>query len=89
MALGAQRSDILRMVAAQSSRAVLAGLVLGAGTAILAARWVTDLLYETSPRDPLVYAGAVLVLGAAGLVASVVPARRSTAIEPAQAMRAE
>jgi predicted permease len=89
MALGAQRGDVLRMVAAQSSRAVLAGLVLGGVTAIVASRWVTDLLYETSPRDPLVYAGAAVVLGLAGLLASVVPARRSTAVEPAQAMRAE
>jgi ABC-type antimicrobial peptide transport system permease subunit len=47
------------------------------------------MLYETSPRDPAVYAFAALVLGLAGLIASIVPARRSTAVEPARAMRAD
>jgi ABC-type antimicrobial peptide transport system permease subunit len=47
------------------------------------------MLYETSPRDPFVYGAAALVLAIAGFVASIVPARRSTAVDPAQAMRAE
>jgi predicted permease len=89
MALGAQRNDIVRMVAWQTSRAVVAGLVVGALAAALASRWLADLLYEISPRDPLVYGGAAVALAVAALIASVVPARRSTAVDPALALRAE
>jgi ABC-type antimicrobial peptide transport system permease subunit len=66
-----------------------AGLVLGAVAAALASRWMADMLYETSPRDPVVYIGAAAVLTVAALVASVVPARRSAAVDPALALRAE
>ncbi len=89
MALGATRSDVVRLVALQSSRAVVAGLVLGGGAALVASRWITDMLYETSAHDPVVYGGAALVLAAAAVVASIVPARRSTAVDPAQAIRTE
>lgn len=89
MALGAQRSHVVRLVALQSSRAIVAGLVLGGAVALVASRWLTGLLYETSARDPMVYGGAALVLAAAGLIASVIPARRSTAVDPVQAIRAE
>ena len=89
MALGAQRSHVVRLVALQSSRAVAAGLLLGAAGALIASRWIGDLLYETSPREPMVYAGAALVLALASVVASVVPVRRSTAVDPAQTIRAE
>ena len=89
MALGAQRSDVVRLVALQSSRAVIAGLALGGAVALVTSRWLTDLLYETSARDPVVYGGAAVVLALAAIVASVVPARRSTAVDPAQAIRAE
>jgi putative ABC transport system permease protein len=89
MALGAQSADVLRLVAAQSSRAIIAGLVFGGVVALVASRFIEDMLYETSPRDPLVYVTAAVVLALASLVASVVPARRSTAVDPAQAMRAD
>lgn len=89
MALGAQRSDVIRLVAWQSSRAIAIGLVLGVLAAAFASRWVAEMLYETSPRDPVVYAGAAAVLALAAFVASVVPARRSAAVDPALALRAE
>jgi putative ABC transport system permease protein len=89
MALGAQRGDVVRLVAGQSSRAVIAGVLLGGVASLVASRWVADMLYETSPRDPIVYGAAALVLALAAVVASVVPARRSTAVDPAQAMRTE
>jgi len=89
MALGAQRSDVVRLVALQSSRAVVAGLMLGGVAALVASRWITDMLYQTSPRDPAVYSIAALVLTLAAAVASIVPARRSTAVDPIQAIRTE
>jgi putative ABC transport system permease protein len=89
MALGAQRSDVVRLVALQSSRAVVAGLVLGVAGAFVASRWIAELLYETSPHDPAVYGAAALVLALAAIVASIVPVRRSTAVDPAQTIRTE
>ena len=89
MALGAERSDIVRLVALQSSRAVVAGLVIGSVVALVASRWISDMLYQTSPHDPFVYGGAALALALAAGVASIVPARRSTAVDPAQAIRTE
>ncbi len=89
MALGAQRSDVVRLVALQSSRAVVAGLLLGVAGAFVASRWIADLLYETSPHEPVVYGAAALVLALAAIVASIVPVRRSTAVDPAQTIRTE
>ncbi len=89
MALGAQRRDVIRLVAAQSSKAVVIGLLIALPITLLASRWITDMLYETSPRDPVIYAGAALVLALATLVATIVPARRSSAVDPAQAIRAD
>jgi predicted permease len=89
MALGAQRSDVVRLVAAQSARAIGAGVIVGGVVSLIGSRWIADMLYETSPRDPIVYGIAAAVLAVAAVVASVVPARRSAAVDPAQAMRAE
>jgi predicted permease len=89
MALGAQRSDVVRLVAIQSSRAVVAGVVLGSVVAFIAAGRITDMLYETSPYDTAVYAMAATVLTLAAVVASIVPARRSSAVDPSKAIRAE
>ena len=89
MALGARRADIVRLVGLQASRAVAAGLALGVLAAVLASRWVAAMLFDTSPRDPSVYVLAAVVLGGAALVACVVPARRSAAVDPAIALRAD
>ena len=89
MALGAQRGDVIRLVAAQSSKAILAGVLIALPIALIASRWIADMLYETSPRDPVVYIGAALVLGLATVAATIVPARRSSAVDPAGAMRSD
>jgi predicted permease len=89
MALGAQRGDVVRLVAMQSARATVAGLLLGGIVALVASRWITDMLYETSPYNPAVYGWAAAVLAIAAVVASVVPARRSTAVDPAMAIKTE
>jgi putative ABC transport system permease protein len=89
MALGAGSMDVVRLVMRQASQPVVVGIVIGGIGAFVASRWVEDLLYETSPHDPVVYAiaGAVLVLS--GLLASVAPARRSATVDPAIALRAD
>jgi putative ABC transport system permease protein len=89
MALGAKQTDIVRLVARQTFLAVGLGLVFGGLVAAFASRWIADLLYETSPRDPMVYASAALVLAVAALLASVIPAVRSASVDPALALRTD
>ena len=89
VALGAQTSDVVRLVTLQASRAIGIGIALGAGIALFASRWIADMLYETSARDPRVYVGAAAVMIIAGAVASLVAARRSASVDPAVALRTE
>ena len=63
----------------------LAGLVLG----VLASRLLAALVYEATPRDPLVLIGAVTAMALIGLVATWIPARRALGINPAQLLRQE
>jgi len=89
VALGARPRDVVGLVTWQASRAIGIGIVFGGAVAMFASRWVADMLYETSPRDPAIYLGAVAALAIAGALASVVPARRSAGVDPATALRAE
>ncbi len=89
MALGARSADVVALVMRQASRPIVIGILLGGVIAFVASRWLEEMLYETSPHDPLVYAIAGGVLIVSGLVASVVPARRSAEVDPAKALRAE
>jgi putative ABC transport system permease protein len=89
MALGAQRGDVVRLVVTQGARAIVGGLVLGGAVALFASRYVTELLYETSPRDPRIFAAAALLLAIVALVALIVPVRRSTVVDPSHSLRAD
>ena len=89
MALGAQRADVVRLLASHAARTVGIGLVVGALIALGAARWVADLLYDTSPREPLAYLVSALTLAIAAVVATLVPARRVTRVDPATALRSD
>jgi ABC-type antimicrobial peptide transport system permease subunit len=89
IALGAQSGDVVRLVAFQAARTIGIGLVVGGAVAVYASHWLTDLLYDTSPRDPAIYAVAAGLMLVAGVVAAFVPARRSAFIDPALALRAE
>ena len=88
MALGAQTSDILSIVLSSTGLNVgsglLAGLLLSVVFGKLATRWVNE-----SPRDPLVLGSVTLLLAAAALVASIVPARRAASTDPLVALRYE
>jgi predicted permease len=89
MALGARSDDVVRLVMREASRPIVVGIVVGAVCALVASRWVADLLYETSPHDPVTYGIAAGALVLSGLVASIAPARRSAAVDPATALRAD
>lgn len=87
MALGAERRQILAAVLRRELAALLPALGVGFALALLLARALRGLLYGVGPADPLsLLAGAGLLL-AAVLAAALIPARRSAAIDPAEALR--
>lgn len=89
LALGAGRFDVLRLVAGDSLRLVLAGLAVGALISAAALRLVSSLLYGVSAADPAVALAAAGALFAFAAVATLIPAWRGVRVDPALAMRAE
>src|SRR2546429_90317 len=87
MALGAGVRDVLRLVMSRGLRLIIAGVVVGAAVALLLTRLMGNLLYKVSPRDPIAFGAALIILIAVALVACFVPARRATRIDPVQALR--
>jgi predicted permease len=87
LALGASRSSVVFGVLRQSGVVVAAGLLLGLPLAILAARAADSLLWGIHSSDPGIYAAAVAVLGVIAFASTWLPARRASAIEPAEALR--
>ncbi len=89
LALGASPSRVRRLVVRQSVVPVAAGLVAGLGASLALSRYVASLLYEVAPRDLTTYVIVSAVLGASGLLAAYLPARRASRIDPMIALRAE
>lgn len=89
IALGAQRGDILRMVMKQALRLLGIGILLGIVSTFFATRIVRSFLYGVHSHDAVTIAGVAFLLIIVGLVASYIPARRATRIEPTVALRAE
>jgi putative ABC transport system permease protein len=89
VALGATRSDVLRMVVGQAAWLAIAGILAGAFAAYLLTKSMAGLLFEISPFDPATVAAVALVLLSVALVASYVPGRRATRVDPVVALRAE
>jgi predicted permease len=89
MALGARRSDVLRLVLGQGLLLVAIGLVAGLGAAWALSRLMTNLLFSVSATDPLTFGGTALALGLVALVASYLPALRATRVDPLIALRKE
>jgi predicted permease len=87
LALGAQRSEVLTLVLRQGGAMVGAGLVLGTIGATWLARFMQGLVFGIGPRDPVTLAGVCLTLAAVGVIASLGPARRATAVDPVIALR--
>lgn len=89
LALGASRWDITATIGVSGALTMAAGIGLGLLGAALGTRWLSDLLYQTSPRDLLVFTVVAVVLALAGGVASIVPARRAASVDPLAVLKAD
>jgi predicted permease len=89
MALGAQAADVRRMVVTQGGRIALVGVIIGLVAAVLSARSLESLLFEVRAWDPLVFAAVAVTMLGVALLACYLPARRASAVNPVEAIRAE
>jgi len=89
IALGARSMDVLKLVVRRGAALAAAGIAIGAAGALVATRALAALLYQVKPDDLETYMTIAAVLGAVALLASYLPARRATWVEPSQALRSE
>jgi predicted permease len=87
--LGARSSELIAMVTRQGFGAALAGAFVGGWAAWGLSRLLSSLLFETNAHEPVAFVGAAIVLLAGALLASVIPARRATRVDPARTLRAD
>ena len=89
MALGANQVQILKMVVGGGAKLALIGIVIGAAGALGLTQFIRSFLYGVSPSDPLTFTGISLILACVAMLASYVPARRATKVDPNIALRYE
>ena len=89
MALGAERRDVLKMVLRQGLAPTLAGLAVGLVVAVGVSRLLSGFLYEVRPTDPVTFVCISLLLTVVALLATYLPARRATKVDPMVALRYE
>jgi ABC-type antimicrobial peptide transport system permease subunit len=89
MALGAGRAEVMRLVVGRGALLAGVGIGLGIAGALWVTRWMRALLFGVPAHDPLTFAVVVLVLAGTALLASYLPARRATRVDPMVARRGE
>lgn len=89
MALGATASVVRRQVVSQGTKVVVIGAIVGIGAAFMTTRFLAKLLYDVKPVDPIAFAATSLMMIMMGLVASYVPARRASSVDPMEALRSD
>jgi len=89
MALGAQRKEVLKAALGRAFKLLAFGSIAGLLLGLLASRVLASIVYQATPRDPLVLTGVVLAMALLGLVATWIPAQRALSINPAILMREE
>jgi len=87
MALGAGASNLLRLVMSRGLALTAGGVLLGAAVSLALTRLLGNLLYKVSPRDPVAFGSAFVVMTIASLAACFLPAWRATRIDPVRALR--
>jgi ABC-type antimicrobial peptide transport system permease subunit len=85
--LGAQESDILRLMLGQGLGLTLTGVVIGTGGAFALTRVVKSMLFHVKATDPVTFIGIALLFVVVALAASYIPARRAAQIDPMTALR--
>jgi ABC-type antimicrobial peptide transport system permease subunit len=89
MALGAQRSDVLKLVVGQGGRLAAIGVVIGLVAAFALMRIISKLLFAVNATDPITFGGTALLILVVALVASYIPALRAVKVDPVVALRCE
>ena len=89
MAIGARPADVVRMVLGEGGRLAVAGVALGSALASGRARPIRGLLFDISATDPITFIAVAAGLLAVALLASYIPARRATRVDPMIALRGE
>jgi ABC-type antimicrobial peptide transport system permease subunit len=89
IAIGAERSDVLRMILREAATLTAVGVVVGAALAVIAGSAARSLLFGLRPDDPTTVGMAIAILAAIGLIAGFMPARRASRLDPSVALRDE
>jgi putative ABC transport system permease protein len=89
VALGAQRSAVLKLIIGEGMKRALVGVAMGLIAALLLTRVMKSLLFEVSATDPLTFAANALLLSSVALLACWLPARRAARVDPMEALRTE
>ncbi|HMX29991.1 MAG TPA: FtsX-like permease family protein, partial [Blastocatellia bacterium] len=89
MALGAQKSSVIRLVLTRSMTAALLGIAVGVAASVALTRFLAGLLFEVKPLDPLTMSAAALILTGVALLACYLPARRAAKVDPMIALRCD
>jgi ABC-type antimicrobial peptide transport system permease subunit len=89
VALGAQRKDVLQAALGRAFQLLAVGSATGLLLGILASRVLASIVYQATPRDPLVLSGVVLAMALLGLLATWIPARRALSVDPLILLREE
>src|SRR5262249_42542912 len=89
VALGAQAAPLMRAALGRPSAMLLAGSAVGLILGTIAARLLALIVYQATPRDPVVFAGVMITMAILGLVATWIPAQRTLRVHPARLLREE
>src|SRR5207253_8614054 len=89
MALGARAGDVVALIMKEGLRVAIGGVVAGVIIALLLSGRIAPLLFETQPHDPAVFLSVAAVLIVVASLATLLPARRATRVEPSSALRSE